>query len=97
MLVCGSNGSPTRTGAKLAARASTSSSWRLRVTMTRVSDEHAWPARKHSAPARIAAVEVDVGVVEDEGGRLPAQLENESGNPLAADRSDLADRRLSNR
>ena len=37
------------------ASASTSSSWRERGTMMRVSDEQTWPVRKHSAPASVAA------------------------------------------
>ncbi len=37
------------------ARASTSSSWRFWLTTIRVSEEQTWPARKHSARARVVA------------------------------------------
>ena len=88
--VCSSNGSPTCTWAKLAASASTISSWRSRVTTIRVSDEHTWPVMMHSAPAIVAATVRDVGVVEDDRRRLAAELERAARDALAAERRDLA-------
>ena len=73
---------------KVPARASTSSSWRARLTMMRVSDEQTCPERKHSAPEIALAAACEVHVVEDHRGRLAAELEGAAGDPLAAERRD---------
>ena len=55
MSMFASNGSPTRTLANSALSASTSSSCRSLVTMTRVSAEHTWPVSSVADSARDAA------------------------------------------
>ena len=55
MSLFASNGSPTRTLTNSALSASTSSSWRCLLTMTRVSAEHTWPVSSVADSARDAA------------------------------------------
>ena len=42
----------------------------------------------HSALASRSAVDSEIDIVEDHGGRLPAELEGAPGDPLAAERGD---------
>ena len=86
--VLASKGSPTRTWEKALARASTISSCRLRLTTMRVSEEQTWPVSHALGTGQRGRRCRDVHVVEDDGGRLPAELEGASGDPLAADRRD---------
>jgi hypothetical protein len=53
--VAWSNGSPTLTLPNDALSASTRSSWRLRGTMMRVSDEQTWPLRNVAMPEMVCA------------------------------------------
>ncbi|MNY52638.1 hypothetical protein D3C86_1883280 [compost metagenome] len=53
--VTGSKGSPTLTWRKFSLSASTNASWRVRLTMMRVSDAHTWPVRKIARDAMFCA------------------------------------------
>ena len=87
----GSNGSPTltwREGRRRAPRRTRRAGFAC--TTIRVSEEQTWPVSRHSAPASVCGGRRDVGVVEDDGGGLAAELEGAAGDALAADRGDPA-------
>ena len=71
--------SPTFAAEAFAASASTTSSWSASGTYTRLIAEQTWPLLANAASKSFAATSAGVGVVEDDGRVVAAELE---GDPL---------------
>ena len=89
--VASSNGSPTlhlREG--VGERVERARRGAAADTTIRVSEEQTWPVRIALGAGDASARPREVGVVEDDGGRLAAELERAAGDALAAHRGDPA-------